>query len=105
MQFEWAWQHPTESLVVREAASKFKSFSGIANKVKLAFTMLTLPSWQRYYAFSVLYVISYVCVCALYVCITHFQIRSVLSVENHLFQLVAYFYRKLVMLIFFNFFC
>lgn len=46
LQFEWAWQHPTESLALREAASKFKSFSGIANKVKLAFTMLTLPSWQ-----------------------------------------------------------
>lgn len=57
MQFEWAWQHPTESLALREAASKFKSFSGIANKVKLAFTMLTLPSWQRYYAFSIVYVI------------------------------------------------
>ncbi|KAL1834975.1 hypothetical protein ACET3Z_004626 [Daucus carota] len=46
LQFEWAWQHPTESLAVRKAASKFKSLSGIANKVKLAFTMLALSSWQ-----------------------------------------------------------
>ncbi|XP_057953297.1 structure-specific endonuclease subunit slx1 [Malania oleifera] len=46
LQFEWAWQHPTESLAVREAALSFKSLSGIANKIKLAFTMLTLPAWQ-----------------------------------------------------------
>ncbi|XP_068669416.1 uncharacterized protein [Aristolochia californica] len=45
LQFEWAWQHPTESLAVRKAASSFKSFSGIANKIKLAYTMLMLPSW------------------------------------------------------------
>lgn len=48
LQFEWAWQHPTESLAVRSAAASFKSLSGIANKIKLAYTMLTLPSWQRY---------------------------------------------------------
>lgn len=48
MQFEWAWQHPKESLVVRKAAASFKSLSGIANKIKLAYTMLTLPTWQRY---------------------------------------------------------
>ncbi|XP_010557184.1 PREDICTED: structure-specific endonuclease subunit SLX1 [Tarenaya hassleriana] len=46
LQFEWAWQHPRESLAVREAASAFKSFSGVANKIKLAYTMLNLPAWQ-----------------------------------------------------------
>ncbi|KAJ6804879.1 structure-specific endonuclease subunit SLX1-like protein 2-like [Iris pallida] len=47
LQFEWAWQHPTESLAVRKAASNFKSFSGVANKLKLAYTMLNLPSWDN----------------------------------------------------------
>ncbi|KEH34436.1 putative GIY-YIG nuclease superfamily, structure-specific endonuclease subunit Slx1 [Medicago truncatula] len=47
LQFEWAWQHPVESLAVRKAAVEFKSLSGIANKIKLAYTMLTLPSWQN----------------------------------------------------------
>ncbi|XP_044963128.1 structure-specific endonuclease subunit SLX1-like [Hordeum vulgare subsp. vulgare] len=42
LQFEWAWQHPTESLVVRKAAAEFKSLGGIGNKVKLAYTMLNL---------------------------------------------------------------
>ncbi|XP_022729929.1 uncharacterized protein LOC111284996 isoform X2 [Durio zibethinus] len=46
LQFEWAWQHPQESLAVRQAAGTFKSFSGVANKIKLAYTMLTLPAWQ-----------------------------------------------------------
>ncbi|CAM8916337.1 unnamed protein product [Rhodiola kirilowii] len=46
LQFEWAWQHPKESLTVRKAAAELKSLSGVANKIKLAFTMLTLPSWQ-----------------------------------------------------------
>ncbi|KAL1332429.1 hypothetical protein HN51_061233 [Arachis hypogaea] len=46
LQFEWAWQHPVESLAVRKAAANFKSLSGVANKIKLAYTMLTLPSWQ-----------------------------------------------------------
>lgn len=46
LQFEWAWQHPVESLAVRKAAATFKSLSGIANKIKLAYTMLTLQSWQ-----------------------------------------------------------
>jgi structure-specific endonuclease subunit SLX1 len=48
LQFEWAWQHPVESLAVRKAAVGFKSLSGVANKIKLAYTMLTLPSWQKY---------------------------------------------------------
>ncbi|KAG0459449.1 hypothetical protein HPP92_022577 [Vanilla planifolia] len=47
LQFEWAWQHPTESLAVRKAAATFKSLSGVANKIKLAYTMLTLPSWEN----------------------------------------------------------
>ncbi|KAJ4719167.1 Structure-specific endonuclease subunit SLX1-like [Melia azedarach] len=46
LQFEWAWQHPSESLAVRQAAASFKSFSGVANKIKLAYTMLNLPNWQ-----------------------------------------------------------
>ncbi|KAI6670880.1 hypothetical protein NL676_005765 [Syzygium grande] len=48
LQFEWAWQHPRESLAVRTAASEFKSLSGIGNKIKLAYTMLNLPSWQSF---------------------------------------------------------
>ncbi|KAL6639017.1 hypothetical protein ACP70R_022747 [Stipagrostis hirtigluma subsp. patula] len=47
LQFEWAWQHPTESLAVRKAASGFKSLSGVSNKIKLAYTMLNLPSWEN----------------------------------------------------------
>ncbi|OVA12654.1 GIY-YIG nuclease superfamily [Macleaya cordata] len=46
LQFEWAWQHPRESLAVRKAAASFKSFSGIARSIKLAYTMLTLPPWE-----------------------------------------------------------
>jgi structure-specific endonuclease subunit SLX1 len=47
VQFEWTWQHPRESLAVREAASGIKSLSGAGNKVKLACTMLNLPSWEK----------------------------------------------------------
>ncbi|KAJ0007123.1 hypothetical protein Pint_30642 [Pistacia integerrima] len=43
--FEWAWQHPAKSLAVRQAAATFKP-SGVANKIKLAYTMLNLPNWQ-----------------------------------------------------------
>ncbi|XP_071720751.1 uncharacterized protein [Rutidosis leptorrhynchoides] len=47
LQFEWAWQHPVESLAVRQAAVAFKSLGGLANKIKLAYTMLTLPAWNK----------------------------------------------------------
>nr|CAB3504280.1 unnamed protein product [Digitaria exilis] len=47
LQFEWAWQHPIESLAVRKAAVEFKSLGGIGSKVKLAYTMLNLPSWEK----------------------------------------------------------
>uniref|UniRef100_A0A0A9GIK1 Structure-specific endonuclease subunit SLX1 homolog n=1 Tax=Arundo donax TaxID=35708 RepID=A0A0A9GIK1_ARUDO len=47
LQFEWAWQHPRESLAVRKAAAGFKSLSGAGNKIKLAYTMLKLPSWEN----------------------------------------------------------
>lgn len=46
LQFEWAWQHPVESLAVRQVASTFKSLNGVGNKIKLAYAMLNLPSWQ-----------------------------------------------------------
>ncbi|THG19329.1 hypothetical protein TEA_009021 [Camellia sinensis var. sinensis] len=40
-------KHPTESLAVRTAAVTFKSLSGLANKIKLGYTMLTIPAWQN----------------------------------------------------------
>lgn len=46
LQFEWAWQHPVESRAVRQAAASFKTLGGVANKIKLVYTMLTLPEWQ-----------------------------------------------------------
>eukprot|EP01018_Ginkgo_biloba_P025632 Gb_25618 [translate_table: standard] len=44
--FEWAWQHPTMSLAVREAAKGVKTLGGTGGKIKLAYTMLTLPEWR-----------------------------------------------------------
>eukprot|EP00249_Psilotum_nudum_P020754 c27833_g1_i2 orf=270-1952(+) len=46
LQFEWAWQHPLKSVAVREAASSLKSLRGISGKIKLLYTMLTLPGWK-----------------------------------------------------------
>ncbi|KAF3680284.1 hypothetical protein FXO38_02382 [Capsicum annuum] len=45
--FEWAWKHPLESRAVRQAATSFKTLRGVANKIKLAYTMVTLPQLQR----------------------------------------------------------
>ncbi|XP_057813963.1 uncharacterized protein LOC131027864 isoform X3 [Cryptomeria japonica] len=45
LQFEWAWQHPRESLAVKEAAKGMK-LGGTAGKIRLAYTMLTLPEWK-----------------------------------------------------------
>ncbi|KAG8100263.1 hypothetical protein GUJ93_ZPchr0013g35783 [Zizania palustris] len=39
LQFESAWQHPTVSVAVRNAAASFKSLGGVNNKVMLAYTM------------------------------------------------------------------
>ncbi|XP_020423182.1 uncharacterized protein LOC109950048 [Prunus persica] len=44
--FEWAWQHPTVSKAVRQAAASFKSLGGLVRKIKLAYTILTPPPWQ-----------------------------------------------------------
>eukprot|EP01018_Ginkgo_biloba_P002587 Gb_39040 [translate_table: standard] len=44
--FEWAWQHPTMSLAVREAVKGLKTLGGTGCKIKLAYTMLTLPEWR-----------------------------------------------------------
>ena len=40
---------PTVSRAVRQAAASFKSLGGLVSKIKLAYTMLTLPPWQRYH--------------------------------------------------------
>ncbi|XAR58851.1 hypothetical protein NMG60_11014415 [Bertholletia excelsa] len=47
LQFEWAWQHPSRSLAVRNTAASFKSLSGLAKKIKIGCTMLTLPTWHN----------------------------------------------------------
>ncbi|XP_020423332.1 structure-specific endonuclease subunit SLX1 isoform X2 [Prunus persica] len=41
-----ALQHQTVSKAVRQAAASFKSPRGLVSKIKLAYTMLTLPPWQ-----------------------------------------------------------
>ncbi|CAN6559265.1 unnamed protein product [Malus baccata var. baccata] len=46
LQFEWAWQNPTVSKAVRQAAASFKTLGGLVSKIKLAYTMLTIPPWH-----------------------------------------------------------
>ncbi|PQP98939.1 structure-specific endonuclease subunit SLX1 [Prunus yedoensis var. nudiflora] len=55
LQFGRAWQHPTVSKGVRQADASFKSLGGLVSKIKLAYTMLTLPPWQRYHLIIFLY--------------------------------------------------
>ncbi|KAF9594232.1 hypothetical protein IFM89_028889 [Coptis chinensis] len=46
LKFEWAWQHPTGSLVVKKPTSSLESLPGIGDNIKLAYKMLNLPPWQ-----------------------------------------------------------
>jgi len=46
LQFEWAWQHPTRSLAVRDAAACIPaSVKGFKKQIHLLFTMLNLDKW------------------------------------------------------------
>jgi len=46
LQFEWAWQHPTRSLAVRDAAACIPaSMQGFKKQIHLLFTMLNLDKW------------------------------------------------------------
>ncbi|KAL0050847.1 hypothetical protein WJX82_008369 [Trebouxia sp. C0006] len=50
LQFEWAWQHPTASKAVREAAQRLGTVAmrGAKGKVRLLFEMLNLDPWCYY---------------------------------------------------------
>ena len=51
LQFEWAWQHPKESRVVRDAAAACLKGLGrpwhLRAKMRLVYEMLNLPEWCR----------------------------------------------------------
>eukprot|EP00897_Mesotaenium_endlicherianum_P007589 jgi/Mesen1/6859/ME000351S05986 len=44
--FEWAWQHPLRSKVVKEAALAIRCLNGVKGKIILLYTMLALPKWS-----------------------------------------------------------
>lgn len=47
LQFEWAWQHPTKSLAVKEAAARIpSSVRGLKKQFHLLFTMLNCDKWS-----------------------------------------------------------
>ncbi|KAL5720842.1 hypothetical protein ACHQM5_013472 [Ranunculus cassubicifolius] len=46
LQFEWAWQHPPLAVAAENAAKGLEGVYGIADRVMLAYTMLTNPPWQ-----------------------------------------------------------
>ena len=51
LQFEWAWQHPKESRIVRDAAAACLKGLGrpwqLRAKMRVVFEMLNLPEWCR----------------------------------------------------------
>lgn len=49
LQFEWAWQHPTVSIAVREMALALpkRALSGVKGKVRLLMEMLHLEKWKH----------------------------------------------------------
>ncbi|GAQ89016.1 putative Excinuclease ABC C subunit N-terminal [Klebsormidium nitens] len=47
LQFEWAWQHPTVSLAVKEAAATIKNRRSVKGKIALLYAMLKLPKWNK----------------------------------------------------------
>lgn len=47
LQFEWAWQHPSKSLAVKEAAARIpSSVRGLKKQFYLMFTMLNCDKWS-----------------------------------------------------------
>ena len=50
LRFEWAWQHPHESLAVRDAANALGNIGALYKlraKITILYTMLNLPPWCR----------------------------------------------------------
>jgi structure-specific endonuclease subunit SLX1 len=50
LQFEWAWQHPTDSKIVRAVAvpAKIATKIGAKAKLKLVHAMLNLAPWNAW---------------------------------------------------------
>jgi structure-specific endonuclease subunit SLX1 len=50
LQFEWAWQHPTKSKVMRPVAQRLgsRALYGLKGKVRLLLEMLQQPPWRYY---------------------------------------------------------
>ncbi|KAH9293271.1 hypothetical protein KI387_041521, partial [Taxus chinensis] len=44
--FEWAWQHPTQSVALKKAVACMNLSTGIRRKIKLLYTMLDLTEWN-----------------------------------------------------------
>ena len=49
LQFEWAWQHPRRSKIVREANARLpSSLRGVEKQMMILLTMLDLEPWRNY---------------------------------------------------------